>query len=59
MGIGRLGGLTKYTRRGKITRDRCKGIKVGEDDQRRETSRERRGMRGKVTNTKYHRKLTE
>ena len=36
MGIGRLG-LTKYTRRGKITRDRCKEIKVGEEDQRRET----------------------
>ena len=37
MGIGRLG-LTKYTRRGKITRDRCKRFKVGEEDQRRETS---------------------
>jgi hypothetical protein len=28
MGIGRLG-LTKYTRRGKITRDRCKDSRWG------------------------------
>ena len=34
-------------------RDRCKEIKVGEDDQRRETSRERRGMRGKVSTNNH------
>ena len=42
---------TNYTRRGKITRDRCKEIKVREDEAGNK-GREGRSMRGKVSNTR-------